>query len=71
VGASGVGNLVDLDARLTSTLLLWLIYVSYLICAAFHGGQTPSCGGLGDFWFADVHCVFVDSLFPARSTRSQ
>ena len=41
------------DARLTTTLVLWLIYVSYLVLRRFAaGGQTASAGcGAGNFRF--------------------
>jgi heme exporter protein C len=49
------------DARLTSTLLLWLIYISYLILRRFStGGQTPVlAASLAVFGFADVPFVYL------------
>ncbi len=49
------------DARLTSTLVLWLIYVSYLILRRFStGGQTPVlAAALGIFGFVDVPFVYL------------
>jgi heme exporter protein C len=49
------------DARLTSTLLLWLIYVSYLILRRFStGGQTPLlAAALAIFGFVDVPFVYL------------
>ena len=49
------------DARLTSTLLLWLIYVSYLILRRFStGGQTPVlAAALAIFGFVDVPFVYL------------
>jgi len=73
VGASGVGHLVTWDARLTSTLLLWLIYVSYFdLAPLFHRGQTPVlAAALAIFGFRRrAVCVFIDSLFRTQ-TRSR
>ena len=49
------------DARLTSTLVLGLIYVSYLILRGFStGGQTPTlAAALAVFGFADVPFVYL------------
>jgi len=49
------------DARLTSTLILWLIYVSYLILRRFStGGQTPLlAAALAVFGFIDVPIVYM------------
>jgi heme exporter protein C len=49
------------DARLTSTLILWLIYVSYLILRRFStGGQTPVlAAALAVFGFIDVPIVYL------------
>ncbi len=49
------------DARLTSTLVLWLIYVSYLILRKFStGGQTPLlAAALAVFGFIDVPIVYL------------
>jgi len=49
------------DARLTSTLILWLIYVSYLILRKFAtGGQTPVlAAALAVFGFIDVPIVYL------------
>jgi heme exporter protein C len=49
------------DARLTSTLILWLIYVSYLILRKFStGGQTPVlAASLAIFGFIDVPIVYL------------
>ena len=40
------------DWRLTSTLVMWLIYISYLVLRRFSsGGQTRGAGrGAGDIW---------------------
>src|SRR3989454_798836 len=48
------------DARLTSTLVLWLIYVSYLVLRRFSAtGQTPVLAAvLAVFGFADVPLVY-------------
>lgn len=53
------------DARLTSTLVLWLIYVSYLILRRFSsGGQTPVlAAALAIFGFADVPLVYLSIWF--------
>ncbi|MFB3917602.1 MAG: cytochrome c biogenesis protein CcsA [Terriglobales bacterium] len=49
------------DARLTSTLILWLIYVSYLILRRYStGGQTPVlAAALAVFGFIDVPIVYL------------
>jgi heme exporter protein C len=49
------------DARLTSTLVLWLIYVSYLVLRHYAtGGQVPVLAAtLGIFGFADVPIVYM------------
>jgi heme exporter protein C len=48
------------DARLTSTLVLWLIYVAYLMLRKFStGGQTPLVAAvLAVFGFLDVPLVY-------------
>ncbi len=53
------------DARLTSTLVLWLIYVSYLILRRFAaGGQTPILAAvLAIFAFVDVPIVYLSIWF--------
>jgi heme exporter protein C len=57
------------DARLTTTLVLWLIYVSYLILRRFAaGGQTQMLAAvLGIFGFVDVPIVY----FSIRWFRTQ
>ena len=49
------------DARLTSTLVLWLIYVSYLILRRYStGGQTAVLAAvLAVFGFLDVPLVYM------------
>jgi heme exporter protein C len=49
------------DARLTSTLVLWLIYTSYLILRRFStSSQTPViAAALGIFGFLDVPFVYL------------
>lgn len=49
------------DARLTSTLVLWLIYLSYLMLRRFSTGtQTPVlAAALGVFGFLDVPFVYM------------
>jgi heme exporter protein C len=49
------------DARLTSTLVLWLIYVSYLVLRHYAtGGQVPVLAAtLGIFGFVDVPIVYM------------
>jgi heme exporter protein C len=49
------------DARLTTTFLLWLIYVSYLILRRYSaGGQTATlAAALAIFGFADVPIVYM------------
>jgi heme exporter protein C len=49
------------DARLTTTLVLWLIYVSYLVLRRFAaGGQTQvRAAALGIFGFIDVPIVYM------------
>src|SRR5579864_7109257 len=53
------------DARLTSTLVLWLIYVSYLILRRYStGGQTPVlAAALAIFGFVDVPIVYLSIRF--------
>jgi len=49
------------DARLTSTLVLWLIYVSYLVLRRYtSGGQSPVlASALAVFGFVDVIFVYM------------
>jgi heme exporter protein C len=49
------------DARLTTTLILWLIYVSYLMLRRYStGGQTPvMAAALAVFGFLDVPIVYL------------
>ena len=48
------------DARLTTTLVLWLIYVSYLVLRRFSAGQTQVMAAtLAVFGFADVPIVYM------------
>jgi heme exporter protein C len=49
------------DARLTTTLVLWLIYVSYLVLRRFSaGGQTQvMAAAFAIFGFADVPIVYM------------
>jgi heme exporter protein C len=49
------------DARLTTTLVLWLIYVSYLVLRRFAaGGQTQVlAAAFAIFGFADVPIVYM------------
>jgi heme exporter protein C len=48
------------DARLTTTLVLWLIYVSYLVLRSFSSGQTRIMAAvLAIFAFADVPIVYM------------
>ena len=49
------------DARLTTTLVLWLIYVSYLILRRYSTGQaTPTLSAaLAIFGFIDVPIVYM------------
>jgi heme exporter protein C len=49
------------DARLTTTLVLWLIYVSYLILRRYSAGQaTPTlAAALAIFGFLDVPIVYM------------
>jgi heme exporter protein C len=49
------------DARLTTTLVLWLIYVSYLMLRRFsEGQQTPTiAAALAIFGFLDVPIVYM------------
>jgi heme exporter protein C len=60
------------DARLTSTLVLGLIYVSYLILRRFStGGQTPVlAAALAVFGFADVPFVYL-SIWYFRTQHPQ
>ena len=49
------------DARLTTTLVLWLIYISYLLLRRYStGGQTPvMAAALAVFGFIDVPLVYM------------
>jgi len=47
------------DARLTSTLVLWLIYVSYLILRRFSGNNPVLSAVLAIFGAADVIFVYM------------
>ena len=49
------------DARLTTTLVLWLIYVSYLILRKFSEGQQGAviASALAIFGFLDVPIVYM------------
>src|SRR5262249_40906151 len=48
------------DARLTTTLVLWLIYVSYLVLRRFASGQPQVLAAtLAVFGFADVPIVYM------------
>jgi heme exporter protein C len=49
------------DARLTTTLILWLIYVSYLVLRRFSaGGQTQAlAAAFAIFGFIDVPIVYM------------
>jgi heme exporter protein C len=51
------------DARLTTTLVLWLIYVSYLLLRRFSAGsQTPViAAAMAVFGFVDVPLVYVSN----------
>lgn len=47
------------DSRLTTTLVLWLIYVSYLMVRAYGGSRGPRYGAvLGIVGFLDVPIVY-------------
>jgi heme exporter protein C len=49
------------DARLTTTLVLWLIYVAYLMLRRFSDGQQTAtiAAALGVFGFLDVPIVYM------------
>ena len=51
------------DARLTSTLVLWLIYVSYLMVRRFVASSDPGaiCAVLAIFGFCDVPLVYMST----------
>ena len=51
------------DARLTATLVLWLIYVSYLMVRRFVTGSDPGaiCAVLAIFGFCDVPLVYMST----------
>src|SRR4051794_41795434 len=53
------------DLRLTLTLVLWLIYVSYLLLRRFStGGENPNIASVGFlFWGLGVSLVFFFLLF--------
>jgi heme exporter protein C len=48
------------DARLTSTFIMWLIYISYLMLRRFSNEQTPKlAAALAIFGFVDVPIVYM------------
>ena len=51
------------DARLTTTLVLWLIYVSYLIVRRFSMGSSTAvlCAVLAIFGFCDIPIVYMST----------
>jgi len=60
VGAPSMGIWWTWDVRLTSTLVLWLIYVSYLVLRRFSsGGQTPVLAAV-----LAVFGLLLDLVFP-------
>ena len=66
LGTAGVGNLVDAGyIRLTSTLVLWLIYVSYLMVRRFSTrGKTPVIAAVvAIFGALDVPLVYFSIWF--------
>jgi heme exporter protein C len=56
------------DARLTTTLLLWLIYVSYLLLRRFAGGSQmrTSSAVLGIFGGIAVPIVYISNRIPGQ-----
>jgi len=60
-----VGHLVDVDWRLTSTLIVWLIYVSYLMLRRFSASsQTPIlAAAMGIFGALCVPFVYFSIWF--------
>ncbi len=65
VGAPSMGIWWTWDVRLTSTLVLWLIYVSYLVLRRFSsGGQTPVLAAvLAVFGALDMPLVYFSIWF--------
>jgi heme exporter protein C len=61
-----VGDLVDWDWRLTSTLVVWLIYVSYLMLRRFSSaGETPVMAAVVESLALCASCLFLFYLvFP-------
>jgi len=58
------------DARLTTTLILWLIYVSYLLLRRFAAG--PQMQTLRRYWIfgaLDVPIVYMSNRWCGRSIR--
>ncbi|WP_396127392.1 cytochrome c biogenesis protein CcsA [Acidicapsa acidisoli] len=51
------------DARLTTTLMLWLIYVSYLMVRGFSSASTRGviCAALAVFGFCDMPIVYMST----------
>jgi heme exporter protein C len=51
------------DARLTTTLMLWLIYVSYLMVRRFSSGSSTAvlCAVLAIFGFCDIPIVYMST----------
>ncbi len=59
------------DARLTTTLVLWLIYVSYLLLRRFAAGPQMQtlAAVLGIFGALDVPIVYMSNRCGARNIR--
>jgi heme exporter protein C len=55
------GTWWDWDVRLTTTLVLWLIYVSYLVLRRFAAGEQTQvlAAALAIFGFIDVPLVYM------------
>lgn len=59
-----MGRLVDLDARLTTTFILWLLYISYLLLRGLieePGRRATLAAVFGVFAFLDVPLVYVSN----------
>ena len=59
LGAQGLGRLVEWEARLTATLIMWMIFVAYLLLRRFGGaGAEVLAAAVGLFGMALVPFVY-------------
>ena len=65
-GPAGVEHLVDWEPRLTTTLILWLIYVSYLMIRSYAPSQDKAArysAVVGIIGFVDVPIVYYSVVW--------